>query len=176
MLEAHRRDRLIEWMKEILNHGFVLDAPQTYADSFLFFEELIEEHLSNPLNSRLKSFIPTIGKFHTKLALRDAWHKYGKYNFFFLLCTLFLIDMLIERYFTMLYYTIILYFFHFKDSKYAVSQRRHINPSFNELRHILNLAQVMSIGESLSLISFDGDQTLYTDGGNFEENEELSKG
>ena len=34
----------------------------------------------------------------------------------------------------------------------------------------------MSIGENLQLISFDGDQTLYTDGANFEENEELSKG
>ena len=78
MLESHRRDRLIEWMREILNHGFVLNAPQTYEDSFLFFEELINEHLANPTNSRLKNFIPSIGKFHTSLALRDAWRKYGR--------------------------------------------------------------------------------------------------
>jgi IMP and pyridine-specific 5'-nucleotidase len=60
------------------------------------------------------------------------------------------------------------------DSKYAVSQRKHICPSFNELRHILNLSQVISIGQNLSLISFDGDQTLYSDGGNFENNMELA--
>ena len=79
MLQSHRRDRLIEWMREILNHGFVLDAPQTYADSFLFFEELIEEHIAKPTTSRLKSYVPSIGMFHTPLRLKDAWLKYGKY-------------------------------------------------------------------------------------------------
>lgn len=142
--------------------GFVLDAPHTYSDSFLFFEELINEHLLKPTTSRLKTFIPSIGVFHTKLQLKDAWLKYGKFLSQLWLSTF----QLCHKSF----YVLDL------DQKYAVSQRRHINPSFNELRHILNLAQVMSIGEDLSLISFDGDQTLYTDGENFEENEDLSKG
>jgi len=53
------------------------------------------------------------------------------------------------------------------DDKYAISLRRHQPPTFNEVRHILNLAQVKASAKSLSLITFDGDQTLYTDGGNF---------
>lgn len=61
------------------------------------------------------------------------------------------------------------------DRKYAVSSRRHVSPSFNEIRHMLNIAQILAIGTKLSFISFDGDQTLYSDGGNFEEKEELSK-
>jgi IMP and pyridine-specific 5'-nucleotidase len=62
------------------------------------------------------------------------------------------------------------------DEKYAVSQRRHLPPTFNEIRHILNLAQVIALSQSLSMISFDGDQTLYSDGGNFDDNEELAMG
>lgn len=54
------------------------------------------------------------------------------------------------------------------DRKYGITSRRFIRPSFNELRHIFNLAQVAAIGKNLKFISFDGDQTLYSDGGNFE--------
>eukprot|EP01038_Epipyxis_sp_PR26KG_P012414 gene12414-16647_t len=64
--------------------------------------------------------------------------------------------------------------FQIYDQKYSISLRCHVSPSFHEIRHILNLAQVMSIADNLKMISFDGDQTLYSDGGNFEENEELS--
>ena len=35
------------------------------------------------------------------------------------------------------------------------------------MRHILNIAQVMHIRDSVRLVTFDGDQTLYEDGGNF---------
>ncbi len=61
------------------------------------------------------------------------------------------------------------------DTKYAISARRHVSPSFNEIRHIMNLSQVNAIGRTLSFISFDGDQTLYSDGGNFaDDNVELA--
>ena len=123
-------------MKEILNHSFVLDAPETYLDSFTFFEELVQEHRDCTHRSRISQYVPNIGRFHTTLPLRSAFLKY--------------------------------------DSKYAISQRNFISPSFHELRHILNLAQVMAIGKNLSLITFDGDQTLYSDGGNFEPNADLA--
>jgi IMP and pyridine-specific 5'-nucleotidase len=113
----------------LCNRIVVLDAPQTYEDSFIFFEELINECLADPVRCRLKKYVPSVSKFFTPLNLRDAWLKY--------------------------------------DSKYAVSERRHLAPSFNEIRHILNLSQVLAIGTNLQLISFDGDQTLYADGGNF---------
>ena len=60
------------------------------------------------------------------------------------------------------------------DNKYAITARCHVAPTFNEIRHILNLGQLMAIGTDLKFVSFDGDQTLYSDGGNFAENSGLS--
>lgn len=137
MLSTHRRDGLIEWMKEMLMHSFVLDAKESYHGTMRFFEELIDEHRRMPTKSRLSQFVPTVGVFHTHLPLHHAFRIY--------------------------------------DNKYSISQRRHIAPSFNEIRHILNLAQILAIGDTLKLISFDGDQTLYDDGGNFDaDNDELA--
>lgn len=64
--------------------------------------------------------------------------------------------------------------FRYYDQKYAVTGRRHIPPTFNEIRHTLNLAQVFALKSSLRLITFDGDQTLYEDGGNFQYDSILS--
>lgn len=137
MLTSHRKDELIEWMKEMLNHSFALDAKDTYIGTMLFFEELVKEHLENSTGSRLRQLVPTISKFHTKLPLQSAFRIY--------------------------------------DNKYSISQRHCIPPSFNEIRHILNLAQIIEIGSNLKFISFDGDQTLYSDGGNFDaSNDELA--
>jgi len=167
----------------MLMHSFVLDATESYADTFLHFEVLIDEHrlhmesnTSPEIPSRLKQLVPTAGTFHTPLPLRNAYIAY--------------------------------------NNKYALTKRRHICISFNELRHILNLAQVMALRKGLdedenillehserdltgtiveepvrssyndttenndiqgfmkkfkgpSMVSFDGDQTLYADGASF---------
>lgn len=137
MLSSHRRDGLIEWMKEMLHHSFALDAKESYFGTMTFFEQLIEEHRTKPEKSRLLQLVPTVGIFHTSLPMLRAFRIY--------------------------------------DTKYSITQRRHIAPTFNEIRHILNLAQIIAIGESLKLITFDGDQTLYNDGGNFDAaNDELA--
>lgn len=167
----------------MLQHSFVLDALETTgADTFSHFEVLIEEHRElgdSPQPSRLQQLVPTIGTFHTHLPLRDAFMIYNE--------------------------------------KHRLTKRKHIQISFNEIRHILNLAQIMALrqekdGESPHdmmkssrmgsgngqawdddvdvtdtedgapvtqlngprLISFDGDQTLYSDGANFEENPKLA--
>ena len=45
MLAPHRRDELIEWMKKMLQHSFVLDSlGDTAPDTMSHFEQLIEEH------------------------------------------------------------------------------------------------------------------------------------
>mmetsp|Transcript_24513 Transcript_24513/g.35892 ORF Transcript_24513/g.35892 Transcript_24513/m.35892 type:complete len:526 (+) Transcript_24513:203-1780(+) len=211
LLTPHRRDGLIEWMKCMLQHSFVLDAlDSTGADTFSHFEVLIEEHRQSSSNdtttstpdhqlSRLKRLVPTVGTFHTPLPLRRAFEVY--------------------------------------NAKYALTTRKHITISFNEIRHILNLAQIMALSDANSnqsedchedvvrrwqnghdspsalvsgfgesppslsldgveeeespeessqqsqqpkefkgpmLISFDGDQTLYSDGSNFESNPKLA--
>jgi len=53
------------------------------------------------------------------------------------------------------------------DSHYHVSNRRFLPISFDDVRHILNLAQVKASAHRLNLVTFDGDQTLYSDGKNF---------
>lgn len=53
------------------------------------------------------------------------------------------------------------------DAKYHLTARAHVPPSEDEVRHMLNLAQVFASAEQLGFISFDGDETLYADGHNF---------
>lgn len=56
--------------------------------------------------------------------------------------------------------------FFFQDKQRAISSRRFVAPSFNDVRLILNTAQAMSLvrGGQLELVTFDGDVTLYDDG------------
>lgn len=87
--------------------------------------------------SKLSMLVPTIGMFFTPLALEAA-------------------------------------FLH-QDAIRAISSRRFVPPSFNDIRLILNTAQVMSLmctsptskapPSGLKLLTFDGDVTLYEDGG-----------
>ena len=87
--------------------------------------------------------VPTISSFFTPLALEDA--------------------------------------FRYQDAKRAISSRRFVAPSFNDIRQVLNTAQLMSqirpktpAGPNarsrslLQLLTFDGDVTLYEDGGSLE--------
>lgn len=187
-------------MKSMLMHSFVLDLDDTFSgETFSHFEQLIDEHRklqsnNSPKPSRLKQLVPTVGTFHTPLPLRRAFEIY--------------------------------------NAKHHVTRRKHIQISFNEIRHILNLAQVMAMrtesggqndeltydsvrglkfnlsdtnlaglaeaeaeaaataaateqeqpppkldGEKFNgptMITFDGDQTLYSDGSNFDSNPRLA--
>mmetsp|Transcript_1259 Transcript_1259/g.2734 ORF Transcript_1259/g.2734 Transcript_1259/m.2734 type:complete len:606 (-) Transcript_1259:102-1919(-) len=139
LLTPHRRDGLIECMKSMLMHSFVLDALDTTgADTFSHFEMLIDEHrrMTNQLfedihfsssnniqmsisssssqpipnmivPSRLKRLVPEVGTFYTRLPLKKAFEAY--------------------------------------NAKYGITKRRYICISFNEIRHILNLAQIIAM-------------------------------
>jgi IMP and pyridine-specific 5'-nucleotidase len=56
--------------------------------------------------------------------------------------------------------------FIWQDQRRFISYRRFVPPSFNDVRLILNTAQVMSLVRNgpLDLVTFDGDVTLYDDG------------
>ncbi|EHL00708.1 putative IMP-specific 5'-nucleotidase 1 [Glarea lozoyensis 74030] len=56
--------------------------------------------------------------------------------------------------------------FEYQDKKRFISSRRFVPPSFNDVRLILNTAQLMGLTAtgSLDLATFDGDVTLYDDG------------
>lgn len=49
------------------------------------------------------------------------------------------------------------------DQKYRLTRRKFVRPTFHEVRHIMNVAQVMGLSDKLQLITFDGDETLYPD-------------
>ncbi|KAF9697161.1 hypothetical protein EKO04_005035 [Ascochyta lentis] len=58
--------------------------------------------------------------------------------------------------------------FIWQDQRRSISYRRFVPPSFNDVRLVLNTAQVMSLVRSgpIELVTFDGDVTLYDDGMN----------
>lgn len=60
--------------------------------------------------------------------------------------------------------------FKFQDRKRYISSRRFVSPSFNDVRLILNSAQMMAVTTygTLQLATFDGDVTLYDDGESLE--------
>ncbi|EGZ78189.1 IMP-specific 5'-nucleotidase 1 [Neurospora tetrasperma FGSC 2509] len=60
--------------------------------------------------------------------------------------------------------------FKFQDNKRYISSRRFVSPSFNDIRLILNSAQIMAVTTygTLQLATFDGDVTLYDDGQSLE--------
>ncbi|KAI1433707.1 IMP-specific 5-nucleotidase [Xylaria sp. CBS 124048] len=62
--------------------------------------------------------------------------------------------------------------FKFQDRKRFISSRRFVSPSFNDVRLILNSAQLMAVTTqgTLQLATFDGDVTLYDDGESLEHN------
>lgn len=57
--------------------------------------------------------------------------------------------------------------FYIEDDRRSISVRRLVAPSFNDIRLILNTAQVLALAQArhpLQLVTFDGDVTLYEDG------------
>lgn len=60
--------------------------------------------------------------------------------------------------------------FKLQDRSRYISSRRFVSPSFNDVRLILNTAQIMAVTThgSLKLATFDGDVTLYDDGQSLE--------
>jgi IMP and pyridine-specific 5'-nucleotidase len=56
--------------------------------------------------------------------------------------------------------------FIWQDQRRFISYRRFVPPSFNDVRLVLNTAQIMSLVRTgpLDLVTFDGDVTLYDDG------------
>ncbi|KAM3586703.1 IMP 5'-nucleotidase [Umbelopsis sp. WA50703] len=59
------------------------------------------------------------------------------------------------------------------DAQQTISARHFVPPSFNDIRRILNTAQVCAIAPTLKLITFDGDMTLYDDGKDFQHDSAL---
>mmetsp|Transcript_36965 Transcript_36965/g.80525 ORF Transcript_36965/g.80525 Transcript_36965/m.80525 type:complete len:426 (-) Transcript_36965:134-1411(-) len=61
--------------------------------------------------------------------------------------------------------------FYWYDEIFRLSTRRHVRPSFADLRHILNFAQMAACVPQVKLVTCDGDGTIYTHNQNIENRE-----
>jgi IMP-specific 5'-nucleotidase len=108
-------------MKSMLQHSFVLDALETTgADTFSHFEMLIEEHRELTAQQQngndLECLFPTS-------RLKQLVPTIGVFH------TPLPLRAAFEVY----------------NEKHRLTKRKHIQVSFNECRHILNLAQIMAL-------------------------------
>ena len=109
----------------MLTHSFVLDAlGSTGADTFEHFEQLIDEH---------REIYPPTDSNGNLVSPREAGAKVSR---------LLLLVPTVKTFFTRLPLRSAFLAY---DAKYAVTKRRHVCISFNEIRHILNLSQIMAM-------------------------------
>ncbi|KAG7933678.1 hypothetical protein KL904_003938 [Ogataea polymorpha] len=162
-LKEHRRDGLIEWIKGLLATPFVLYAVKSNGISAV--DDLM-------VNSEAKRRYAEI--FHDLELLIDdniEMTKAGTPE----LSRLVQLVPSVGSFFTRLPLEKA---FYIEDERRAISKRRLVAPSFNDVRLILNTAQLLEMSRffhsktirdrKLQLITFDGDITLYDDGKNFD--------
>ncbi|CAI5757539.1 unnamed protein product [Candida verbasci] len=189
-LKSHRRDEFIEWIKGLLACPFVLHADVEHFDSQ--FPQLYNE---NPDDSDIYF------KNHENVVAQDCQKRYLEIfkDVENLIEHTILIDEIndkdvfqnstsrlrklvpsLGRFFTPLPLSEA---FLIEDERRAISKRRMVSPSFNDVRMILNTAQILALTKiykdrtktNLKLITFDGDVTLYEDGKSLEKQSEVVK-
>lgn len=171
-LKSHRRDEFIEWIKGLLAVPFVLhsDVENYYNLEFNNVQEY-EDFLSSKefeiakeCQKRYYEVFEDVERLVTHTIALDN-HK----GAFAPVSRLRKLVPSVGKFFTPLPLTKA---FLLEDRRRGISKRRLVNPSFNDVRKILNSAQVMSLTkiyndpspDRLKLITFDGDVTLYEDG------------
>lgn len=152
-LKSHRRDSFIEWIKGLTATPFVLhagsnnffrigDESKYAADARRKYAEIfsdVEELVGEQIYDQ------QVGYGGGTSRLKQMVPSIG----------VFFTPLPLER------------AFYVQDEKRAISQRRMVAPSFNDVRMILNTAQAMALSggrHKVELITFDGDVTLYDDG------------
>lgn len=175
LLKQHRRDYFIEFIKGLLAGPFVLhgdinqytaagkefsdpefyskvdtkedvissDCKRRYAEIFRDVERLVDQSIEITKNNE---------KYGTQiqLRLRKLVPTIGEFH-----TPLPLVEA-----------------FEIEDERRGISKRRLVSPSFNDIRIILNTAQILALSREyhsedlhqLKLVTFDGDVTLYEDG------------
>lgn len=171
-LKTHRRDEFIEWIKGLLAVPFVLHADVENYDEdlsrFLNNEEdpkyaqLYEERLEKACQSRYLEIFHDVEKLIDNTIYLDSLVKDPSHVSRSRLRQL---VPSVGQFFTKLP---LKEAFLIEDKKRLISRRRLVSPSFNDVRNILNTAQVIALTSNahmpLKLITFDGDVTLYEDG------------
>ncbi|KAM7201422.1 IMP-specific 5'-nucleotidase [Naviculisporaceae sp. PSN 640] len=159
-LKTHRRDQFIEWIKGLLAVPFVLYSQpqgvfegqdgsatleQTREEAHRRYSEILRD-VEMMVDDHIASQNDLENPFPSKLKL---------------------LVPSIGPFFTRLPLEAA---FKLQDRKRYISSRRFVSPSFNDIRLILNSAQIMAVTTygTLQLATFDGDVTLYDDGQSLE--------
>lgn len=180
-LKSHRRDEFIEWIKGLLAVPFVLHADvQNYGTatsddyaSLQDYDDYIESNdasVALECQKRYTEIFSDVEKLIEHTMLIDRLNEGKKTH---LTSRLRNLVPSIGKFFTALPLTEA---FLIEDERRQLSKRRLVSPSFNDVRMILNTAQILALsklykesasnGSRLKLITFDGDVTLYDDGKN----------
>lgn len=178
-MKSHRRDEFIEWIKGLLAVPFVLHAnEQNHEELATFFtdpaeyERKIEENdlaIAIECQRRYLEIFGDVEKLVDHTIFLDT-HENADPNVVSISRLRQLVPS-IGLFFTRLPLS---QAFLIEDLRKLISRRRLVSPSFNDVRSILNTAQVLALaktykngdvaGSKLKLITFDGDVTLYDDG------------
>ncbi|KAA8630670.1 hypothetical protein SMACR_05391 [Sordaria macrospora] len=160
-LKTHRRDQFIEWTKALLAVPFVL-----YSQPHGVFEDPDSsvDTLSQTREEAHRRYSEIFRDIEAMIDDHIA-HQNNAENPF--PSKLKLLVPGIGPFFTRLPLEAA---FKFQDNKRHISSRRFVSPSFNDIRLILNSAQIMAVTTygTLQLATFDGDVTLYDDGQSLE--------
>ncbi|EMD89084.1 hypothetical protein COCC4DRAFT_196396 [Bipolaris maydis ATCC 48331] len=156
-LKTHRRDQLIEWIKGLLAVPFVLHSHPTAV-----FEPN-GESVEQQANIAQRRYAEIMRDVEEIINDHIQHQKDGKPD----RSKLKLLVPSVANFFTPL---ALHDAFIWQDQRRFISHRRFVPPSFNDVRLVLNTAQVMSLVRNgpLELVTFDGDVTLYDDGKNLE--------
>ncbi|KAG4443501.1 IMP 5'-nucleotidase [Cadophora sp. M221] len=156
-LKTHRRDQFIEWIKGLLAVPFVLHSQPTGV--FETRSHTVEQ-MAELAHRRYAEIMLDVERMiddhiaHQQVGLQGQ-------------SKLKLLVPSIGTFFTRLPLADA---FRYQDRKRFISSRRFVPPSFNDIRLILNTAQLMGVTATgpLDLATFDGDVTLYDDGKSLE--------
>ncbi|KAI0400083.1 IMP-specific 5-nucleotidase [Xylaria palmicola] len=156
-LKTHRRDQFIEWIKGLLAVPFVLYSQPTG----------VFETTSNNVTSMSEEAHRRYAEIMRDVEVMIDDHIAHQVHMNAIPSKLKLLVPPIGNFFTRLPLEAA---FKFQDSKRYISSRRFVSPSFNDVRLILNSAQLMAVTThgTLQLATFDGDVTLYDDGQSLE--------
>ncbi|KAK5998969.1 IMP-specific 5'-nucleotidase 1 [Cladobotryum mycophilum] len=154
-LKTHRRDQFIEWIKGLLAVPFVLYSQPTG----VFGDDTNVAKMAEEAHRRYAEIMRDV-----ELMIDDHISRQNQ-------------DLVFPSKLGMLVPTAGPFFtrlpleaaFKYQDRKRYMSSRRYVAPSFNDVRLVLNSAQIMAVTNgALQLATFDGDVTLYDDGQSLE--------
>lgn len=154
-LKTHRRDQFIEWIKGLVAVPFVLLSQPTASIAASADATRKTSEAAHERYAQIMSDVEGLISDHRAHQSPSAAHP-----------TVSKLKLLVPSVGTFFTPLPLREAFAYQDSRRHISSRRFVAPSFNDVRIILNTAQIMSLvaGGDVDLMTFDGDVTLYDDG------------